>query len=160
MSESVQYLQFLHLSLHGKPIHHINTNSDGAEVILGCAEPVGKGSEDTLSLFNARHLLLQLFDCLLQCKGRRSKGRFRMEKEKENYYIFTVTYRNTDLQKDFKAVICVTELNKESITDEKQTYQHNLLFTTVQCADIAFTLYCVICSRREDGTSKCSSRAW
>ena len=64
------YLKFFHLSLHSKAIHYIDTDRHSAEVILSCAEPVGEGVEDTLCLFNARHLFLELFDRLLQYKER------------------------------------------------------------------------------------------
>ena len=59
------YLEFLHFPLHGNTVHHIDAAGHGAETVLGPAQPIGEGAEDTLGILNERHLLLELLDGLL-----------------------------------------------------------------------------------------------
>ena len=62
------YLKFLHFSLHGNTVHNIDAAGHGAETVLGHAQPIREGAQDTLSILNARDLLLELLDSLLQEK--------------------------------------------------------------------------------------------
>ena len=81
------YLKFLHFSLHGYAVHHIDAAGHGAETVLGHAQPIREGAQDTLGILNARHLLLELLDGLLQDK--------RTEDPMRSCPLFTEPHLNT-----------------------------------------------------------------
>ena len=62
------YLKFLHFSLHGNTVHDIDAAGNRAETVLGHAQPIREGAQDTMGVLDARHLLLELLDGLLQEK--------------------------------------------------------------------------------------------